>query len=74
MGRTPLHVAVFRGHENIVQLLLRYGADINARDAFGDVPLYYAIVTRPNPKISRLLLKSGMKISLIIVIRARCSI
>lgn len=61
MGRTPLHIAVFRGHENIVLALIRNGADINARDAFGDVPLYYAIVARPNPKIARLLLKNGMK-------------
>ena len=31
-GATPLHYATFRGHQEIVDVLLKAGADINARD------------------------------------------
>lgn len=38
-GRTPLHIAVLSGHDAIVELLLRNGADVNARDQWGITPL-----------------------------------
>lgn len=38
-GRTPLHIAVLSGHDAIVSLLLRNGADVNARDQWGITPL-----------------------------------
>jgi ankyrin repeat protein len=41
-GRSPLHVACNRGHVAIVQLLLDYGAAIDALDAFDQTPLYSA--------------------------------
>lgn len=38
-GRTPLHIAVLSGHAEIVELLIEQGADVNARDLWGNTPL-----------------------------------
>lgn len=42
---TPLHCAVWKGHLSVVELLLKYGADVNAKnqnDHWGDTPLHAA--------------------------------
>eukprot|EP00271_Cylindrocystis_brebissonii_P005044 TRINITY_DN16995_c0_g1_i1.p1 TRINITY_DN16995_c0_g1~~TRINITY_DN16995_c0_g1_i1.p1 ORF type:complete len:560 (-),score=53.29 TRINITY_DN16995_c0_g1_i1:613-2292(-) len=44
-GRRPLHAAVLSGHEDMVDLLLRHGALVNARDDNGGTPLHYAAST-----------------------------
>ncbi len=41
---TPLHWAVRRNRLHVVELLIEYGADVNARSAHGDTPL--SIATR----------------------------
>ena len=41
--QTPLHVAVKEGNVDMVQLLLRYGADPNFLDANGNTPLHVAV-------------------------------
>jgi len=41
-GRTPLHYAVDFGQDEIAQMLISAGADINARTLAGDTPLDYA--------------------------------
>uniref|UniRef100_A0A0A9W4Q1 Ankyrin-3 n=3 Tax=Lygus hesperus TaxID=30085 RepID=A0A0A9W4Q1_LYGHE len=38
---TPLHSAVIMLQEEIVRLLVRLGADVNARDICGKVPIFY---------------------------------
>ena len=38
-GRTPLHIAVLSGHDALVELLLRNGANVNARDQWEVTPL-----------------------------------
>ncbi len=52
-GVTPLHRAVEETKEDkdsrIVQLLLDYGANINAKDANGKTPLYYLKGDKENP-------------------------
>lgn len=44
-GRSPLHVAVWAGHLDVVALLIERGADVNARDKSGFTPLLFAIAT-----------------------------
>lgn len=44
-GNTPLHDAVRRGDLDVVQLLLRYAANPNAINGFGEAPLH--LVLRP---------------------------
>jgi ankyrin repeat protein len=43
-GSTPLHLAAMTGHLGVCQLLLRYGARINAGNAQGDTPVLVAQV------------------------------
>jgi cytohesin len=39
---TPLHLAAWQGHNEVIQLLLEHGADVNARGDAGFSPLHYA--------------------------------
>ena len=44
-GSTPLHCAVWKGHQQVVALLLKAGADVNAQnenDHWGTTPLHAA--------------------------------
>lgn len=43
MGRAPLHLAVFRGNEEIADLLIKHGASINQPDSNGKTPLVKAV-------------------------------
>lgn len=62
-GWTGLHTAAQRGHIDVVQLLLQYGANPNAREA-GDntTPLHWA-PTREKLEIVRLLLDAGSDVN-----------
>jgi ankyrin repeat protein/beta-lactamase regulating signal transducer with metallopeptidase domain len=41
-GMTALHYAAMAGHADVVEVLIRYGADVNARDSSGKTPLMEA--------------------------------
>lgn len=57
---TALHAAVTGGNPEVVKLLLRAGAPIDALDTRGTTPLMWAVATdRPRPAIVRLLLAHG---------------
>lgn len=41
-GFSPLHSACYAGRKNIIEFLLKQGADINAKDARGKTPIMFA--------------------------------
>ena len=41
---SPLHVAVFMGRTEVVQILLEHGADVLAKTSGGDAPLHLAFI------------------------------
>ena len=58
-ARTPLHLAIFSGQE-IVNLLLDHGADINLVDNKGRTALHSLVAkVRPNPQLIKLLVERG---------------
>jgi ankyrin repeat protein len=60
-GSTPLHCATWKGHENVVQVLLQAGAEVNAinqNDHWGTTPLHAAAHAN-QAKIAQLLLDKG---------------
>jgi len=59
-GDTCLHRACHRGNLRLVKMLLRAGADLNARGDMGYTPLHYAAT----PEIVEVLLAAGADISL----------
>ena len=42
-GYSPLHLACQNGHSETAMVLLENGAMPNAKDKFGNTPLYYAV-------------------------------
>jgi catechol 2,3-dioxygenase-like lactoylglutathione lyase family enzyme len=56
--RTPLHFAVLKNRPEMVDLLLRLGADHTAKDDRGNTPLNYASA-KTDRRISKLLLAAG---------------
>lgn len=66
MGRTPLHVAAAMGRLDCINLLLRHGASIGAKDAMGMTPMAIARLLHRQHSERRLflfywILKSGRK-------------
>jgi ankyrin repeat protein len=64
-GSTPLHCASWKGHVQVVKLLLDAGADINAKsqnDHYGDTPLHAA--SHGNQKdVVKVLIERGADLS-----------
>jgi len=61
-GRTPLMFAIMGGHLNIVELLLEHGAQVEAKDDYGETALTYA-VKHQDREVARLLLTKGADIN-----------
>lgn len=55
---TPLHVASFFGHSSVIEVLLQYGADMEANDGEGRTPLWWATYNGHEQAV-RLLLQKG---------------
>jgi ankyrin repeat protein len=59
-GKTPLHIASMRQDHALVQLLLAGKADVHARDAHGNTPLFDAVFrSQGRPDVVELLLNAG---------------
>ncbi|KAI1307992.1 Rabankyrin-5 [Halotydeus destructor] len=54
-GQTPLHLACTWALDNVVQTLLEFGADVNAKDAEQKTPLHVAIINQHHTIIQLLL-------------------
>ncbi len=48
-GDTPLHIAAFHGHENVVKYLVRLGADINIKNKDNNNPMLTALIEASHP-------------------------
>ena len=54
-GHIPLHVAIKYRQKEVAELLISYGADVNAQDGTGRPPIFYA-TENADLKIIKLLL------------------
>lgn len=61
-GETPLHRAAAFGNEATIELLLKYAAKVDSRDAYGDSPLSWASWHLRPDSILRLLCFGNFKI------------
>jgi ankyrin repeat protein len=62
-GETPLHLAARRGHENVLVLLLEYGAKINAKNIQGHTSLHSAVQYGGNISVVQILLNHGADVN-----------
>ena len=58
MGRNALHYAVQQSDENVVNLLIQNGFDVNSTDLYNNTPLHYAI-SNPFPYSVQVLIHHG---------------
>ncbi|KAL8921174.1 MAG: hypothetical protein Q9172_004170 [Xanthocarpia lactea] len=59
---TPLHEAAGRGHTDVVEILLKHGADLDATDNYGNKAFYRA-VEEGHANVIKLLLERGSQVS-----------
>lgn len=59
---TPLHLAAFHGHKEVVEFLLEHGAEVNARTTAWVTPLHFAAQIG-NREVVELLLAHKAKIN-----------
>lgn len=59
-GMTPLMwAAEWNKNPEVIVVLLKAGAEVNARDDDGETPLIYAAMYNPNPRVISTLLNAG---------------
>jgi len=62
-GLTPLYYAVRVKNKEIIDLLIKNGADVNARNNIKETPLYYAIFYGNDTEIMELLIENGADVN-----------
>ncbi len=61
---TPLHIATrFNTNQEVIKLLLRKGASLNLKNAWGDPTVHYAVKNSDDPNVIKTLLMWGADIS-----------
>lgn len=64
-GQTSLHAAAYRGHRDVIRLLVESGARTEVRDAYGFTPLQTSYMVGPYaPDATRTLLELGAEMDL----------
>ncbi|MBU1106871.1 MAG: ankyrin repeat domain-containing protein [Candidatus Riflebacteria bacterium] len=58
-GLAPIFFAVAQSTPAMVQMLARHGADVNARNSYGETPLEYAMQVRMDPDKGAILIAAG---------------
>ncbi|XVE89333.1 hypothetical protein DITRI_Ditri19aG0193600 [Diplodiscus trichospermus] len=62
-GRSPLHLAASKGHEDIAIFLIQHGIDINLKDKFGNTPLL-EVIKNGHDHLAALLVKEGASLNI----------
>ena len=62
-GTTPLLVAAGHGHETVAKLLIKHGADVNARGTLYELAPLHVTCRNGHTRISKLLLDSGAEVN-----------
>src|SRR5215467_6389382 len=62
-GATALHYAAYKDRNDVVQLLLAAGANVNAKDRFSCTPLHYAVRWGRNKAVAESLLGRKAKVN-----------
>ncbi|HBG25696.1 MAG: hypothetical protein A2Y10_20545 [Planctomycetes bacterium GWF2_41_51] len=61
-GETPLHFGVMNNHQEMAEMLISKGADVNAKDSDGNTPLHLA-AAGGNPEMCKMLTEKGAQIN-----------
>lgn len=64
-GFTPLHLAVMHNYENIIDLLLRNGAQVNEVSPSGDSAMHYAVQVKKGMHVIFLLLEKDVDLNIV---------
>lgn len=62
-GRSPLHIAAYKGYEDITVFLIQQGVNLDILDNFGNSPLLEAI-KRGHGKVASLLVEAGASLEI----------
>ena len=61
--QTPLHYATLSGNLEMIELFLKEGFDVNARNLEGQIPLHLAIEKRQSQEVIQFLINNGADVN-----------
>ena len=60
---TPLHIVTWKGHNDLVECLLKHGADVNSKNKINWTPLHFAAIEGKKISAVECLLKHGAELN-----------